>query len=157
MENEQNAAPEVEATTEAPKGKRKLKAPRNPAQAKAAPKAKAQAQPKAPKVEKPKIELHSFDVTYEGPSTVLNSRLSKTPIRLAKFGTMIGDKTTDRDNKSMADWRREFGKKPFTRINQDAGIISRLGERGFLVHVSGSDVDPMAQFKLTDRAFPKTA
>lgn len=141
----------------------KLKAPRQAKPVGAAPKAKS-----APKVAKAPVEKvakpanvaaprHDLKTSWTGPSTVMNSRASRTPIDYRKFGTLDTAPLTDRDRKSLADLRAEFKQGTFARANIDTGILRRLGERGLLAHVSGSDVAADAQFKLTARAFTKEA
>jgi len=138
-------------TQTAPKATRKLKAPTKAAAPKAA------AAPKVEKVAKPSVMSHKFGTDYSGASGPLNARPSKTAIDFGKFGSLLDAALTDRDRKSLASIRREFQKKTFVRANVDAGILRRLGERGLLEHVGGSNVAPDATFKLTARAFSKDA
>jgi hypothetical protein len=127
------------------------------AKGKPAPTAKAKATPKpeTPKantVAKPSIPMHDLHSDWSGPSDVANSRVSRTPIDPSKFGTLLNAKLTERDQKALATLREQFGFKGFQRANVDAGILRRLGERGFIEHVSGSDNSADAVFKLTKRA-----
>lgn len=112
---------------------------------------------KAEKVAKPSVVAHTFSSSYAGPSGPLNARPSKTPINFGKFGTLLEAALTDRDRKSLAAIRDEFNKGKFARSNVDAGVLRRLGERGLIEHVAGSDVAPDATFKLTGRAFSAEA
>lgn len=123
---------------------------------KAAP-AKQAAAPKTEKVAKPSQISHAFGSSYNGASGVLNARPSKTALDFGKFGTLLEAQMTDRDRKSLAAIRDEFAKKQFARANVDAGILRRLGERGYLEHVAGSNVAADATFKLTARAFTPDA
>lgn len=135
-------------TKTAPK---KLKAPASKVAAKAG-KPATVAAPKAEKVAKPTVPVHSFESGYTGASGPLNARPSKTPIDFGKFGSLADKALTDRDRESIAAIRAEFQGKQFSRSNVDAGILRRLGERGYLAHVAGSDVSPLATFKLTSKA-----
>jgi hypothetical protein len=149
----------MQATQEAPA--RKARVIRKPA-AKAAPvkpavkakPAKASAKPAVKaRPAKPSVPLHNIATTWTGASSVVNARPTKTPIDYSRFGTMTDMAMSDRDIKSLSDLRKTFEKRAFQRANIDAGILRRLGERGYIEHVNGSAVDPLATFKLTSRAF----
>lgn len=105
----------------------------------------------APKAVKPSIQMHNFASAWEQPSDVTNERVSRTKIDATRFGTLPNAAMTDRDRKALDALRGQFGGKAFSRSNIDAGILRRLGERGFVAHVSGSEVDANATFKLTNR------
>ena len=142
-------------TATAPKAKKTLAKPA----IKAAPMTKkneAKAIVKA-RPQKPSIPLHALKSGYDGPSDVTNTRPTKTPINYKVFGTRPDDKMTHRDIEALAALRDGFNKAEFTRANLDAGILRRLGTRGFISHVSGSDVDPGAKFRLTAKAFTPAA
>lgn len=120
------------------------------AKAKATQPPKQDAKPKAaPKAEKPTVAMHQFATAYDGPSTGLNTRVSRTPVQIERFGSLLDAPMTDRDQKNLEAIRKEFGSSNFERRNIDTGILKRLGERGCLVHVAGTAVDPKATFKLT--------
>lgn len=130
---------------------KKLKAPASTAKKAAA------AAPKKERVARPSVAMHSFQSSYGGPSGPLNARLSRTPIDYGKFNSLSSAPLTDRDRKSLDAIRSTFKQGQFARSNVDAGILRRLGERGYLSHVSGSDVAPDAQFRLTKKAFAPEA
>ena len=98
---------------------------------------------------KPVIPAYNTQTSYAGESTLVNMRPSKTPIDFSRFGKSADAPMTDRDLKSLEGIRRDFGNKTFMRANYDAGVIRRLGERGYVAHVSGSEVAPDATFRLT--------
>lgn len=114
--------------------------------------AKPVAAPKAPKPPAPK---YAFSTGYAGPSDALNSRASRTPIDLSRFGQFTGSVMTERDETAVKALRKQFGEKPFARQNLDAGIIRRLGERGCIVHVSGANNASDAMFRLTNKGLGK--
>lgn len=154
----------MEAKTNTPvspvaaKAKRVLKAPSTKTVTKSAkPTTKAAPKAKVERVAKPTVAVHNFDCAWTQPSGPLNARPSKTPIDFGKFGTHADAALTDRDRKSLAAIRTAFKQGQFARANVDAGILRRLGERGLLAHVSGSDVAADAMFQLTPRAFSKEA
>ena len=109
-----------------------------------------------PRPQRPSIPLHDIQTGYHGASGVTNTRATKTEINFSTFGTRVDLAMTDRDITSLEGLRKTFEQRVFPRANIDAGIIRRLGERGFIEHVSGSGVAPDATFKLSARAF-KTA
>lgn len=125
--------------------------------AKAATKAPANAAPKAPEAKKapratkPTVPMHDVHSNWSGASDVSNTRVSTTPIDYSKFGTLPNAKLTPRDREAIAALDSEFGKRQFERANIDAGIIRRLGERGYVEHVSGASNEPTAMFKLTGK------
>jgi hypothetical protein len=127
-------------------------APKNAPVAKAAASVPAKAVKPAPekRVAKPKVPMHEFKGEISDQTTgLLNTRASRQPINLKKFGTLVNAHLTHRDNEAIASLRKQFGRNPFTRANLDTGILRRLGERGIIAHVSGSEVDPSATFRLT--------
>ena len=103
------------------------------------------------KADKPTVPMHSLSSKWDGPSDVANSRASRTSIDYSKFGSLPNAKMTDRDRKAYAALESEFGKRQFERANVDAGILKRLGERGYIAHVDGAANDPLARFKLTGK------
>lgn len=155
-------ASEATADAAAPKAKRTTKVKPKPA-----PKAKEAAKPAAtkpvkpkptPKAErptKPSIPAHTFKSGYDGPSDVLTSNASRTAIDLSRFGQHVSAPMTARDEAAVAGLRSTFGAKAFQRSNLDAGILRRLGERGCIVHVSGSAVEATATFRLTNKGLGK--
>lgn len=136
---------------EAKQTKRVRKAPAIKTEAVATPKVKAIKPPPAPKVVKPSIPTYGFASAWDGASDATNTRVSRTKIDHTRFGTLKDAPMTDRDIKALDALRGQFGNKAFPRANVDAGILRRLGERGYVQHVQGSEVDPMATFKLTAR------
>lgn len=132
--------------------KAKAKPTLKPAKA-AAPAVKTKPQ----KAAKPAVVAHKFGTDWHGASDAVNSRTSRTPIDFSKFGSLPQAALTDRDQKAIEALRKQFGPRSFERGNLDAGIIRRLGERGVIQHVSGSDVDPKAQFKLTRKGLGQAA
>lgn len=108
--------------------------------------------PAAPKAAKPTVAQYNFETGHTGPSSGINQNVSRVAIDFARFGTLKDAPMSDRDRKNLDAIRNEFGSKQFERGNLDTGIIRRLGERGKLVHVKGSPVDPKATFKLTKAA-----
>lgn len=110
------------------------------------------AKPAAPKAAKPTVKQYTFASGHTGPSDGVNENVSRVAIDFARFGTLKDAPMTDRDRKNLDAFRNEFGNKQFERGNLDTGIIKRLGERGMLVHVKGSPVDPKATFKLSKAA-----
>jgi hypothetical protein len=107
----------------------------------------------AVKAAKPRAPMHDIKTGYTGASRITTTNQSRTRVILEKFGKLLDAPMTFRDQEALEGLRREFAKKPFTRSNIDTGILRRLGERGYVRHVSGSDVDPGAVFELTQRAF----
>lgn len=101
--------------------------------------------------------VHTIETTWTQPSTVLNARASRTAINFSAFGSLTQAPLTDRDRKSLHDLRQAFQKKVFQRGNLDTGILRRMGERGYLEHVEGSNVSADATFRLTAKAFTKDA
>lgn len=99
----------------------------------------------ASNVAKPSMPRHDYKLP-QGVSG-LNARASRTSINFKAFGSLPNAHLTDRDNKNIAALKGEFGKGPFQRGNIDSGVLRRLGERGIIAHVSGSDVDPQATFR----------
>lgn len=152
----------TETQTASPEAKTTKKLAAKKTVAKTAPKtatkpAKAAAKIVKAKPAKPSVPLHSIKSNWSGVSDVANLRTTRTPIAVEKFGKLIGAAMTDRDRKALQALRNQFKQGEFTRANIDAGILRRLGERGFLTHVSGSNVAADAKFKLTTRAFTKEA
>jgi hypothetical protein len=117
----------------------------------------AEAPKAAPKPAKPVIAKHQFQSAHTGASDVVNARPSRQAIDYSKFGTLTQAPLTARDEAAIASFRKEFGPKAFERGNLDTGILRRLGERGVIVHVDGSAVDPKATFKLTAKGLGKAA
>lgn len=95
---------------------------------------------------------HGLKTTYDGPSGVTNNAKSRTPVRLDLFNSLIGSALTARDEAAIKSLHETYGGGVFARGNLDTGILRRLGERGMLAHVKGSDVDPATTFKLTRTA-----
>ena len=106
--------------------------------------------PVPPKAAKPKAVKYDFQPGWTGDSSGVNLRVSRTPIPVDRFGTSQGP-LTDRDRANLAELRQQFGGKAFERANLDAGILRRLGERGYLSHVSGEPSEESAKFKLTNK------
>ncbi len=100
---------------------------------------------------KPSVPMHSIKTDWSGPSKGVNSRVSRTPIDPAVFGTLPDAAMTERDRKNLIALKAAFGGKQFQRQNLDAGILRRLGERGFIEHVSGGSNEATAIFKLTNK------
>lgn len=120
------------------------------AEPKVEPKVKAAPKPKAEKPVKPSIPIYNFDTGYvDGPSDTLNTRVSRTPVDLGRFGAFPNATMTARDQASVEALRKQFGTKNFERRNLDAGVLRRLGERGCIEHVSGDEVSANTSFKLT--------
>ena len=115
--------------------------------------APAAAKPSTPA--KPSVPHHNIVSGYTGVSDVTNTRASRTEVDYSKFGTMGDAKLTDRDRKAIEALRGEFGNRQFERANVDAGILRRLGERGFIAHVKGAPTDPLAVVKLTGKKLPE--
>jgi len=116
-------------------------------------KAPAAAKPSAPA--KPSVPHHTINSGYTGVSDVTNTRASRTEVDYSKFGTMADAKLTDRDRKAITALQGEFGQRQFARANVDAGILRRLGERGYIAHVKGAPTDPLAVVKLTGKKLPE--
>lgn len=100
---------------------------------------------------RPSVPMYQFSSGWTGASDGQNTRLSRTPIDATRFGSLADAPLTERDQKNLTALTAMFGKKQFTRANIDAGIIRRLGERGFVEHVSGAANEATACFKLTSR------
>lgn len=118
-----------------------------------APKAK-QAAPEAPKakpVARPTVQMHNFSSGWTGESDGVNRNVSRTPIPVDRFGTLTSAPLTERDQKNLDALRKQFGGKHFERGNLDAGILRRLGERGYIEHVRGASNEATAVFRLTGR------
>jgi hypothetical protein len=114
-----------------------------------APKPKVAAATKT--VAKPTVQMHTFSTEWSGASDAVNQNVSRTPIDSSRFGTLLDAKMTERDIKNLAAMRAQFGHRQFERGNLDAGILRRLGERGYVTQVSGGHNDANAVFKLTNR------
>jgi hypothetical protein len=69
----------------------------------------------------------------------------------SRFGSLMDAPLTERDQKNLSALRSQFGGKAFQRANIDAGILRRLGERGYVEHVSGTGNEATATFRLTGR------
>jgi len=117
---------------------------------KTTPIAKAEPKAKVVKAAKPTLVKHDFATGWSGDSAGVNLRVSRTPIDVSRFGSSNGP-LTERDRANLTSFREQFGNKPFERSNLDAGIIRRLGERGYLAHVSGGSNEATAKFKLTNK------
>lgn len=144
--------------------KRKLKLEKSDTPAKAeAPKANVkEVKPTAgkEKVKKSAIDQgvtrHEIAGSYNGSSAVFNARKSRTAILLEQFNTTPDAPMTNRLTAALNDLANTYNKSSFERGNLDAGVIRRLGARGYLQHVEGANTDPKAKFKLTAKAFPAT-
>jgi hypothetical protein len=102
-------------------------------------------------VAKPTVQMHDFTSGWTGESDGVNRRVSRTPIDASRFGSLMDAPLTERDQKNLAALRSQFAGRQFERGNLDAGILRRLGERGYIQHVSGGNNDANAVFKLTAR------
>jgi hypothetical protein len=102
---------------------------------------------------RPAVAKYSFNTGYkkQGGTKGLNTRPSRQPINFKAFGSIPDAALTDRDHKLLKALREQFASKEFERANLDTGILRRLGERGFIKHVSGTEVAPDATFKLTGK------
>ncbi len=98
---------------------------------------------KAPRI------THDMSPSYSGTSSTITSRMSRTPIDFSRFNTIADAKLTARDRSAINDLASTYGKRQFQRGNLDTGILRRLGARGIIAHVSGSDVSLETRFKLT--------
>lgn len=117
-----------------------------------APRPKAKPTEADPKVARPSVAMHNLPTAWSGgTSGVGNSRVSRTPLPLDRFGTLTDAPLTERDRENLGVLRQQFGGGKFQRANIDAGILRRLGERGFLEHVSGAANEATAVFRLTNR------
>ena len=83
------------------------------------------------------VVKHDIAGSYKGTSPTFVSRKSRTRIQIEAFGTLPDAHMTDRANAFLKDVKNKYGKSEFVRGNMDAGSIRRIGERGYLVHVSG--------------------
>lgn len=105
----------------------------------------------APKAAKPTTVKHDFASAWTGESDGVNRRISRTQIDASRFGSRANDPLTERDRKNLETFRSQFGNKAFQRSNLDAGILRRLGERGYIAHVSGAGNEATATYKLTGK------
>lgn len=110
---------------------------------------KAEPKVKVVKAAKPTLVKHDFASNWTGASDGVNLRVSRTAIPVDRFNTRPNDPLTERDRANLTKFRDEFGGKAFERGNLDAGILKRLGERGYLKHVSGAANEATAKFALT--------
>lgn len=107
-------------------------------------------------VQKQAKPVHNIAGTYTGPSPTFRGHGRKlSRVAIERFGTLLNEPTTDRDNAFLSDLRSTFGNKPFPRYDADAGNLRRAGERGFLKHVSGDPASRDCIFQLTEKALRK--
>lgn len=125
----------------------RLKKPATGTKVRKAPAAKAA----APKAARPSVPMHSFQSGWTGASDGVNTRVSRTKIDSTRFGSLADAPLTERDQQNLAALRSQFGGKQFVRANIDAGILRRLGERGYVEHVSGGMNEATATFRLTNK------
>jgi len=96
------------------------------------------AKTKAPKPEKAKRSHHEgVNLTYEGSSKIFNkvsSQDAKTPIRVR-----VSKKYGDRVVSVAADMAKQYGGKPWSRLNVGAGALGRALFFGTVAYVGGAD------------------
>jgi hypothetical protein len=107
---------------------------------------------KQPKAIAQGVVRHAIIDTYDGTSPVTIQRKSSTRINFSMFGSKMNAVMTARDDAAVTGLRKQYGKSVFERGNLDAGIIRRLGERGYLEHVEGHEQSPTTKFRLTTKA-----
>lgn len=99
------------------------------------------------------VMKHEIDTSYAGTSKPFTRRKSRTRIMVEDFNTIPDAHMTERANAALKDLKGKYAKNEFERGNLDAGIIRRLGERGFIAYVSGDTSSTQCKFKLTAKAF----
>jgi len=94
----------------------------------------------APTTKRPKTEriVHEVASLYTGPSPGINKRKSRTVLDLSAFNTNPGYILKDRSELVAETIKREYGNKPFTRGNFDAGVLKFLLWKGHVEAVSGN-------------------
>lgn len=97
------------------------------------------------------VKNHAITPSYTGTSSPFTSRKSRTPIPVEKFNTLPDAHLTERANAALKDIKKAYGSKTFERGNLDAGILRRLGERGYLEYVSGDPASLQCLFKLSKK------
>jgi hypothetical protein len=98
------------------------------------------------KVAAPTIEKYAFSSGWTGPSDGANKNLTRTAVDTSRFGQFPLANMTERDDKNLRALKATFGNKEFDVRNLDAGIIKRLGERGYIA------VRKSGRFALTAKA-----
>lgn len=100
----------------------------------------ATVQAPARKPREPKVSRITHGVTslYTGDSPGLNKRKSVTVLDLQLFNTKPDYVLKDRSELIAETVKREYGAKPFTRGNIDAGVLKHLIQKGHVQAVSGN-------------------
>lgn len=129
------------------------KTPKTVVKAKAPTKAPAKTAAKADTAPKTRTGMRTLPMhdaaTFEAvtPSGPVRTGRNLQPVTLDR----VPGSFTTRDANFLHQLVREFGKKPFARMNFDAGLMSRLAGHGALRHVSGSLDTRDATFAVTDK------
>ena len=124
-----------------------------PAAAKVKPVAKITAEVAPMRTKGQGIFQHGLKASYSGTSGIEVGHRSKTAINISLFGKKPDAIMTERDNAALRAIKAKYAKNDFVRGDLDAGILRRLGERGYVAYVSGDAASPQAKFKLTQKAF----